>query len=444
MQVVNLWSEPVQPDQHTDFQARRDLPPVSESFPASEGNSLKTSVSDFAIERHGSDLNGGPESDRLLRDRKLEAQRNLHTEIPAASDRGASSGGLYFLLATASMMFGVWFIGPRLVEEYYYAAAMGESRAEYQNAVTRLADAPLFNVSQAYQLVAQKVRPSVVSVNAVKTSDGNNGLGSGVIMSTEGYVMTNAHVIEDAKRYFVELHDRRRYEAHLIGVDPISDLALLRINAPGLIPADWGDSDEVEVGSIVWAIGSPYGFQQTVTSGILSGKDRPGDEQHGKQNLLQTDAAVNPGNSGGPLVDSQGRVVGINTSIFGETFQGISFAVPSATAMFVYDELKSDGKVTRGFLGVFPTEVNFRDVQRLNLPDLNGAKLSSVSINSPADRAGIRPNDIIRSWNGIEIKEFKSLFRLAEMTRPNSTVAVTLLRNGQEHQATITLGELSE
>ncbi len=370
---------------------------------------------------------------------------------PSAETRDQSSdeiesvslSGLYFLLSTAALMFGIWFIGPKIVEEYHYAAAIGAARAEYDNAVEQLNAQPLSSVSQAFQLVAQKVRPSVVSVNALKSSRrDSSGLGSGVIMSTDGYVMTNAHVLEDASRFFVELHDRRRFEAELVGIDELSDLALLKIEAPGLIAAEWGDSDEADVGSIVWAVGSPYGFQQTVTSGILSGKDRPGDGNFRKQTLLQTDAAVNPGNSGGPLVDAQGRVIGINTSIFGETFQGISFAVPSATAIFVYEALKGSGKVTRGYLGALPTEVDDRDARLLNLPDLYGAKLTRVIDNSPASRAGIRRNDIIRRWNGVEIKEHKKLYRLAEMTEPNSTVDVTLIRDGKEYQTKVTVGQL--
>jgi len=360
---------------------------------------------------------------------------------PVKQKHQESIGGLYFLLSTASLMIGAWFVGPRMVEEYHFAAARGQARAQYTDAVHQLNEAPLNSVSQAYRMVAQKVRPSVVSVSAVKSARESSGLGSGVIMSTDGYIMTNAHVVDGASRFLVELHDRRRYEASLVGVDPVSDLALLKINAPRLIAADWGNSDEAEVGSIVWAVGSPYGFQQTVTSGIISGKDRPGDGLQGKQTLLQTDAAVNPGNSGGPLVDDRGRVIGINTSIYGETFQGISFAVPSGTAMFVYDELKRNGSVTRGYLGVYPAEVDFRDAEQLNLPDLDGAKLRSVLYNSPADRAGIQANDIIRSWNGVVVKEFNHLFRLTEMTPPNSKVAVTLLRNGEEKQAEVTLGE---
>jgi serine protease Do len=350
-------------------------------------------------------------------------------------------GGLMFFLGAASLMLSLWFVGPKLVEQYYYAAAMGRTRALYDHASQALEHDPLRNVSMAYQLVAQKVRPSVVSINAIRSSRRNGGLGSGVIMSEEGYIITNAHVVEEATRFFVELFDRRSYRAQLVGTDKASDLALLKIDAPNLIAAEWGDSDLVEVGAIVWAVGSPFGFQQTVTSGILSGKDRPGEGGNRKKAMLQTDAAVNPGNSGGPLVDAQGKVIGINTSIFGETFQGISFAVPSSTVNFVYQQLKENGKVTRGYLGVAPEQVSFLDAQRFELPDLNGAKLSYVWPRSPAHRAGFRTNDIIRSWNGFEIKEYKNLFQLAEMTPPNATVEVTLLRDGVEIQTKVTLGE---
>ncbi len=349
---------------------------------------------------------------------------------------------LFVFSAAMAMVLSVWFVGPKLVEQYYYSATIGKTRAEYETATEGLKSDPLHSVSLAYQMVARKVRPSVVSVNAVRPQRRSGGLGSGVIMSADGYIVTNAHVVADSTRLIVELFDRRNYEASLIGMDQLSDLALLKIDAPNLLPAEWGDSDLLDVGAIVWAIGSPYGFEQTVTCGILSGKDRPGEGGNMKQNLLQTDAAVNPGNSGGPLVDSQGRVIGINTSIFGETFQGISFAVPSATVSFVYEQLKEKGKVIRGYLGVLPDHVTQYDSERLKLPDMSGARLRQVVPNSPAHLAGIRTDDVIRSWNGIEIKEFKSLFRLTETTPPAETVDVTLLRDGKELHKKVTVGEL--
>jgi serine protease Do len=374
----------------------------------------------------------------------LESSRKEPALMNHSSGLKRDLGGSLVFLAASLSMVAAWFVGPKLVERYSYAATIGKINAEYQTASEGLKSDPLRNVSLASQMVARKVRPSVVSVNAIRPQRRSGGLGSGVIMSNDGYILTNAHVVEGASHLIIELHDRRSYQASLIGADTISDLALLKIAAPDLIPAEWGDSDLVDVGAIVWAIGSPYGFQQTVTSGILSGKDRPGEGGNQKQALLQTDAAVNPGNSGGPLVDSQGRVIGINTSIFGETFQGISFAVPSATVNFVYDQLRIKGKVIRGYLGVFPDQVSFYDSQRLNLPDLSGAKLNQVVPNSPAYMAGIRPDDVIRMWNNIEVKEFKTLFRLAETTRPHETVDVTLLRDGKEHQTRVTLGELPD
>jgi S1-C subfamily serine protease len=371
-----------------------------------------------------------------------ESQTAIIFEKPKLTAPRNELGAAFLFLAVSIITTATWFLGPKLVERYQYSAALGRTRAEYLTATEGLQRDPLRSVSVAYQMVARKVRPSVVSINAIRPKRLNGGLGSGVIMSTEGYIITNAHVVQDATRVIVELHDRRAFPARLVGVDQVSDLALLKIEAPDLIAAEWGDSDHVDVGAIVWAVGSPYGFQHTVTSGILSGKDRPGEGGNYKQALLQTDAAVNPGNSGGPLVDSRGQVIGINTSIFGNTFQGISFAVPSATVEFVYEQLRTRGKVVRGYLGVFPNEVSFYDSQRMNLPDLFGAKLSEVVPDSPASLAGFKTGDIIRAWNDIQIKEFKTLFRLAETTPPNETVDVVLLRDGKEHRTRVTLGQM--
>ena len=338
-----------------------------------------------------------------------------------------------------------WLVGPRLVEEYHYAAAIGKARGEYAYAVEQLDQAPLTEVSMAYQMVAQRIRPSVVSVKAFKSKE--VGFGSGVILSADGYIMSNAHVIKDSNKFQVELYDRRRVTARLIGVDNESDLAVLKIEADNLIPAVWGDSDSIEVGSMVWAIGSPYEFTQTITSGILSGKNRRGDAYHNKQTLLQTDAAVNPGNSGGPLVDTQGKVIGINTSIFGKTFQGISFAVPSSTAEFVFEHLVANQKVSRGYLGLVPGEISEQDAARLGLPDLDGALVLQVTQDSPAHDAGLRRGDILRSWEGVPIQNFRQVFRFAEGTPVGSEVTVEIWRANDEgmlieHSARIKVGEL--
>ncbi len=382
---------------------------------------------------------------------------NSHEDSGRSSNHQPSSVSMLFLMASI-LFLASWFVGPRLVEEYQYASAKGELRAEYENAVTILENQPLKQVSMASQLVAHKVKPSVVSIRTRKLDEDNEfgrsgwdptanvmeGFGSGVIMSSDGYVVTNAHVIDNSEKIFVELHDRRTYMAIEVGRDVISDIAVLKIEVDGLIPAQWGDSEDLEVGSIVWAVGSPYRYEQTVTSGIISAKNRRGDPEGRVKNLLQTDAAVNPGNSGGPLVNADGNVVGINTSIFGKTFQGISFAVPSATARFVYEQILARGKVVRGFLGVTPYEVTHRHATRMNLPDLKGARLISVKPGSPADRAGLLRNDIVRAWNEKPIDSFNSLYRLAERSDPGSVVQVSLLRDGEPRSASITIGEAPE
>ena len=366
--------------------------------------------------------------------------------LPITQPAPLSNWGTYFFLLTMILTIAVaWLVGPRLVEEYHYAAAIGKARGEYAHAVEQLDQAPLTEVSMAYQMVAQRIRPSVVSVKAFKSKE--VGFGSGVILSADGYIMSNAHVIKDSNKFQVELYDRRRVTARLIGVDNESDLAVLKIEADNLIPAVWGDSDSIEVGSMVWAIGSPYEFTQTITSGILSGKNRRGDAYHNKQTLLQTDAAVNPGNSGGPLVDIQGKVIGINTSIFGKTFQGISFAVPSSTAEFVFEHLVANQKVRRGYLGLTPGEVSEQRAVKLGLPDLEGAYVHQVEADSPANNADIRRGDILRRWEGVPIRNFRQVFRFAEGTPVGSEVSVDLWRVNDkgmviEHTTKVTVGEL--
>ena len=354
----------------------------------------------------------------------------------------------FWFLTSAGLMLFVWKIGPEVLENYQYSFVKGKIRAEYENAFEMLEDNPLGRVSEAYELVAQKIRPSVVSVRAIKSGSSStrtgrfieNGQGSGVIMSDEGFILTNEHVISKARKIQVTLYDRRVFDAVVVGEpDKYNDLAVLKIEATGLIPAQWGDSDDLDVGSIVWAIGSPFGLDQTVTSGIISAKNRY-DHTAPQQELLQTDAAVNPGNSGGPLVDSMGRVVGINISIYGEKFQGISFAVPSVQAKFVYEETIEKGVVSRGFFGARPDAVFQQDAARLGLPDINGALLVEVRAGSPARKAGLRENDVIRSWNGNVIDDFNKLYRFVSMTEPFSNAEVKIIRDGQERLMNIRVG----
>ena len=173
------------------------------------------------------------------------------------------------------------------------------------------------------------------------------GQGSGVIIDPAGYILTNYHVVRGANEIRISLSDGRKVDANLVGRDAATDLAVLKVAADGLLAAEWGDSNDLEVGALVWAVGSPFGLQRSITFGILSAKNRAGVAGTVYQDFLQTDAAVNPGNSGGPLVDARGRVVGINTAIVGEAYQGISFAIPSSVARGVYERLKTTGRVER-------------------------------------------------------------------------------------------------
>lgn len=362
---------------------------------------------------------------------------------PTHSRSNFSSHFLWFLL-TIALFFAAWYLGPNLVERYQYAAAKGRVQAQYEHAVETLEKQPLNNVSMAYQLVAQKIKPSVVSVNTQKigsnvernTIENVASEGSGVVLTEDGYILTNNHVVQNARRIDVILYDRRVYEATVIGSDEWTDLAVLKIEANNLIPAEWGDSDECEVGTLVWAVGNPYGLRQTITSGILSGKDRQG-ESSIYQEFLQTDAAVNPGNSGGPLVDASGKVIGINTSIYGPSFQGISFAVPSILAQHVYRQIRKHGKVERGFLGVLPGVVFQHHADQLQLSDLDGAIILQVDNETPASDAGIEVGDVIRSWDGHPVTNWRHLYRYVSMTQPNSCATVQLIRGGELLELTV-------
>ncbi len=369
----------------------------------------------------------------------------------AASAQSGGGWGLVWLASSLVLLLAAWFLGPELVARYQYASTRGRISAEYEHASRELATAPLDGVSTAYQLVARKIRPSVVSIIARSRTDPrrplsgsqSGGQGSGVIMSRDGFIITNEHVIGDAGRVDVMLDDRRHFPARVVGRDALSDLAVLKIDAEGLFPAEWGDSDDLQVGSMVWAVGSPYGLQQTVTSGILSAKERR-EESSSRSEYLQTDAAINPGNSGGPLVNARGQVVGINTSIYGETFLGISFAVPSSIARFVFDQIVQHGTVTRGFLGIVPREVVHDDMIRNNLPDMNGAVIDEIGPIGPARRTELRPGDIIRHWDGREVKTWNTLYRFIGMSSPNTEVNVAIIRDGEARTVKVPVGDASE
>jgi S1-C subfamily serine protease len=270
------------------------------------------------------------------------------------------------------------------------------------------------------------------------------GQGSGVIVEADGYILTNNHVIRGASEILVSLADGRKVPARVVGRDARTDLAVLKIDADQLTPATWGDSEAVEPGALVWAVGSPFGLERSVTSGILSGKHRSGLAGNPQQDFLQTDAAVNPGNSGGPLVDVSGRVIGINTAIVGEAYQGISFAIPSNVAREVYARLKAEGAIRRGWLGVQLEEMTAAHARRVGLPAPAGVYIAGIFMQdgpSPAARAGIQPGDVLLRWGDTEVSSPLDLRTLVEKTAIGRRTPVLIYREGRELTLEVIVGE---
>jgi serine protease Do len=272
------------------------------------------------------------------------------------------------------------------------------------------------------------------------------GLGSGVIVSPEGYILTANHVVEGADEIKVSIgENKKEYAAKVIGTDPPTDVAVLKIDAKDLPAITLADSDQLEIGDLVLAIGNPYGLSQTVTMGIVSALGRNGLAGFNQyQNFIQTDAAINPGNSGGALVDAEGRLVGINTAIFSRDGgnQGIGFAVPVNLARHVMERLLSGGKVARGYLGILPQDLTPNLAKSFSLPDQNGALVGNVFPNTPADKAGIKSGDIIVAFNGKEVPDAHSLMLAVSECSPGSPATVKLLRKGQSKTITVNLAEL--
>lgn len=270
-------------------------------------------------------------------------------------------------------------------------------------------------------------------------------LGSGFIISADGYVLTNNHVVADADEIMVRLQDRRELPAELIGADEQSDIALLKVDGADLPVADIGSSAELKVGEWVLAIGAPFGFDSSVTAGIVSAKGRslPSDSY---VPFIQTDVAINPGNSGGPLFNLKGQVVGVNSQIFSRSggYMGVSFAIPIDMAMDVVAQLKDHGKVSRGWLGVLIQEVDRDLAESFGLKQPRGALVSQVLKDSPAEAAGILAGDIITEFNGEAIYRSSELPRWVGLVKPETDADVTVIRDGEEKALTVTIGLLPD
>lgn len=329
--------------------------------------------------------------------------------------------------------------------------------------------------NQAMVEVVAAVKPSVVNISSTKTIRGHgmpspffndpffkrffgdefrffempkeykqSGLGSGVIVDKDGYILTNNHVVKDADEIKVKLSDEREFKGKVIGVDPKTDLAVIKINSNHLPVIKLGDSDKLRVGETVIAIGNPFGLSHTVTSGIVSATGRANVGIADYEDFIQTDAAINPGNSGGALVNVRGELVGINTAIFSTTggYQGIGFAIPSDMAKVVMDSLIKKGKVIRGWLGVTIQPLNPDIVKQFNLKDKKGVLVGDVVEGSPAEKAGIERGDVIVEVGGKEVEGIKDLRNMVANTLPNEEVAIKLIHDGNPKTVKVKISEM--
>ena len=272
------------------------------------------------------------------------------------------------------------------------------------------------------------------------------GMGSGVIISPDGYIITNNHVVEGANELTVTLPDKREFKGKIIGTDPKTDLAVVKVDASGLPFTRWGDSSKLQVGEYVLAVGNPFGLNSTVTLGIVSalGRGRMGITQY--EDFIQTDAAINPGNSGGALVNTAGELVGINTAIISQTggYQGVGFAVPASMAKPVLESLVATGKVVRGYLGVAIQDLTPDLAKSFGLKQAKGALVSSIAENSPAERAGLKQGDVITAYQGKPVEDPATLQREVTRTPVGTRAVMKVMRNGREQEITVTVGEQSE
>jgi serine protease Do len=339
----------------------------------------------------------------------------------------------------------------------------------------------LERVNRAYARIAQTVTPSIVNIQTTQVikvqqspffSDpffrqffGNmlpgggipreqreHALGSGVIVSPDGYVVTNNHVIAHATEIEVMLQDRRTFKGKVIGADPQTDVAVIKVEATGLPAASWGDSSKLEPGDVVMAFGNPFGLNFTVTRGIVSAVGRSGLGIESYEDFIQTDAAINPGNSGGALVDVRGRVIGINTAILSASsgpdgeggFNGVGFAIPSNVVKRVMESLIKTGKVERGYLGVEVTDLSQAMAEQFKVPDVSGALVNDVTPGSPAAKGGLKAGDVIRTLDGKRVDSKDSLTFMVASSAPGQEVSLGILRDGQPLTLKVTLGTRPE
>ncbi|NQW49235.1 MAG: trypsin-like peptidase domain-containing protein [Planctomycetes bacterium] len=365
-------------------------------------------------------------------------------DLPATDQRAASRRTL-LLFAGFVTLIGL-IVWPSMAGRIQYA----KTRAELSAIRDAAAGAELKSVGKLFTTLARVIGPSVVNVTSKRrvhtladeiaalrgeamAGATDESVGSGVIVESDGVIITNYHVVSQSEEIDVALADGRRFKAELVGADAATDLAVLRIKATDLPKADWADSDTAEVGEMVWAIGNPFGLDRTITYGIVSAVGRRGVVANPFQEFLQTDASINPGNSGGPLVDVHGHVMGITTAIVGKGFRGIGFAIPSNTARRVCDEIRATGHVERGYLGMALRELP----QGAAGP---GAVVAAVEPQSPAAQAGVKTGDVVLRFDGEVITEPATLVLLLTRSPVGAAVPVKIIRDGEPMTITVRVG----
>jgi serine protease Do len=371
---------------------------------------------------------------------------------------------LSVLCLAALIVYGSQYVADRVG----YAWEAGRARADSE-ALAKLDAAGLVDrASSLFRMATTAVSPAVVNVQSLRTRRGGEGfpgmplagnrmtpglqgaeLGSGVIIDkAKGYIVTNNHVIKDAEQIMVRLGPGDDVRARLVGADPKSDLAVLQIKADLKVQAEWGDSDKLDIGEWVLAIGSPLALDHSVTAGIVSATERNVGGFAEYESFIQTDAAINPGNSGGPLVDLAGRVVGINTAIITQSggYEGIGLAIPSSLARRVVESLIKNGKVARGYLGVMldTRQLDTTTARKFNLPNNKGALIREVQPGSPAAQAGLKPNDVIVRLADHDVTDSSALRIVTAGLDAGAQVPITFYRDGQSQTATITIAELPQ
>jgi serine protease Do len=369
---------------------------------------------------------------------------------------------LSLLCLAALLVYGV----PYVVERVSYGWEAGRARADAE-ALAKLDKEGIINrASLLFRMATNAVSPAVVNVQSLRIRRGGEGfpglplggnrlgpgfqgaeLGSGVIIDKErGYVVTNNHVIKDADQIVVRLGPGDEVPAHVVGADPKADLAVLQVKSNLAAEAEWGDSTKLEIGDWVLAIGSPLGLDRSVTAGIVSATERSDVpiSEFETLSLIQTDAAINPGNSGGPLINLAGKVVGINTAIITKSggYEGIGLAIPSALVRRVVESLIKTGKVVRGYLGVIIQPLDTTLAKKLNLPNNRGALVAAVRPGSPADRAGLKTNDVIVNLAEHDVADPAALRTLTAVLDVGSQVSLTFYRGGESRTTTVSIAQL--